>query len=444
MRIKLADHFTFIRLLRFTGSTILMLIFTSMYSIVDGFFVSNYVGKTALAAINLVIPISMGISSVGFMLGSGGCAIISKCLGEGKGELASRYFSMLVYVTLILSAGLSVLCVLFTPQIVRALGASGALMESCLIYGRILFITQTAFILQIMFQNFFVAAEKPKLSFAINLIAGLANVVLDYLFIAGFKWGIAGAAAATGIGQMIGGIYPIFYFARSNDSLLHLTRKTKLYGAVLLKACANGSSEMVSKISASVVGVLYNFQLMWFAGEDGVAAFGVILYMDFIFTAVFIGYAIGSAPIVSYHYGVGNHGELKSLFSKSLWLLGAAGVLLTLLAELLAKPLVKLFAGYDAKLFAMTVYGFQIYSLAFLMMGINIWGSAFFTALNDGIVSAAISFLRTFVFQCAVLLLLPILFGMNGVWWAISAAELLSLAVTVTFFVGKRKKYRYG
>lgn len=444
MRIKLSDHFTFARLLCFTGSTILMLIFTSMYSIVDGFFVSNYVGKTALAAINLVIPISLGISSVGFMLGAGGCAIVSKCLGEGKKELAGQYFSMFVYVTLILSVALSVLCVLFTPQIVMALGASGALMESCMVYGRILFITQTAFILQIMFQNFFVTAEKPKLSFVINLIAGLTNVVLDYLFIAVFKWGIAGAAIATGIGQMIGGIYPIFYFARNNDSLLHLTRKTKLYGSVLLKACANGSSEMVSKISASVVGVLYNFQLMWFAGEDGVAAFGVIMYMDFIFTAVFIGYAIGSAPIVSYHYGAGSHGELKSLFSKSLWLLGGAGVLLTLLAELLAGPLVKLFAGYDDGLFSMTVYGFRIYSLAFLIMGINIWGSAFFTALNDGIVSAAISFLRTFVFQCAILLILPMLFGLNGVWWAISAAELLSLAVTVIFFVGKRNKYRYG
>ncbi len=442
MRIQLSDHFTYKRLLRFVISPILMMIFTSLYSVVDGFFVSNFVGKTSFAAVNLIMPIAMGTGTIGFMVGAGGSAMVSKTLGEGKKELANEYFSMLVYVAVIISVLLSVVAVIFTPALSVALGATDELLKNCIIYGRIMFAAQTAFILQNIFQSFFVAAEKPGLSLKVSIAAGLTNALLDFLFIAVFHWGIAGAALASAIGQIVGGIIPLTYFIRKNDSLLRLS-KTKFNLRILLLSCANGSSEMVSNLSASVVNVLYNFQLMRLAGENGVAAYGVIMYVNFIFLAVFFGYSIGSSPIVSYHYGAGNHDELKNLFQKSLILLSGSGAVLTLLAELSATPLVKLFTNYDPELFALTCRGFRIYSLAFLIMGINVWGSAFFTALNNGGVSAIASFLRTFVFQIAVLLLLPALLGIDGVWLAIVVAETLALFVTVSFFVCKRKQYHY-
>ena len=442
MRIQLSDHFTYRRLLRFTLSTILMLVCSSLYSIVDGFFVSNYVGKTSFAAVNLIMPVAMSVGTVGFMIGTGGSAIVSKTLGEGDRGRANQYFSMLVY----LAAGISILLgitgFLLMEPIARALGAQGALLEESVLYGRILFLAQPFFILQMVFQSFFVTAEKPVLSLKINILAGLTNVVLDYLFIAVLPWGVAGAAIATAMGQMVGGVVPLFYFARKNDSLLHLT-STRFYGRVFLHTCFNGSSEMVSNLSASVVNILYNFQLMRLAGEDGIAAYGVIMYVNFIFIAIFLGYSLGSAPVVSFHYGAKNRQELQNLFRKSLCILGCLGVLLTLLAELLCVPLVSLFASYDPQLFAMTCRGFRIYSLAFLVMGMNIWGSSFFTALNNGGVSAAISFLRTLVFQIAAGLVLPALWGIDGVWLAIVAAELLALGVTAVFWVGERKRYQY-
>lgn len=443
MRIQLSDHFTYRRLLRFTMSTVLMLVCTSMYSIVDGFFVSNYVGKTAFAATNLIWPVSMGIAALGFMLGTGGSAVVAKTIGEGKKELANQYFSMILYTALIMSLVLSALCFVFAPQIAHLLGADEKMLEDCVVYGRILFIFQTAFILQNMFQSFLVAAEKPALSLKINIVAGLTNVVFDYLFIAVFQWGAAGAALATGMGQVVGGVVPFIYFAGKNDSLLRLTRKTKLYGRVLLKTCANGSSEMVTNLSSAVVNVLYNFQLLRLAGEDGVAAFGVIMYVNFVFMAVFMGYSIGSAPIVSYHYGAGNHAELKNLCRKSLILMTVGGVALTLLAELFAVPLVRIFVSYDRELMDMTVQGFRLFSFAFLIMGLNVWGSSFFTALNNGAVSAAISFLRTFAFQMAAVLILPALIGIAGVWTAVLAAEGLAVVVTIVFLIKERKKYNY-
>lgn len=443
MRIQLSDHFTYRRLLRFTMSTVLMLVCTSMYSIVDGFFVSNYVGKTAFAATNLIWPVSMGIAALGFMLGTGGSAVVAKTIGEGKKELANQYFSMILYTALIMSLVLSALCFVFAPQIAHLLGADEKMLEDCVVYGRILFIFQTAFILQNMFQSFLVAAEKPALSLKINIVAGLTNVVFDYLFIAVFQWGAAGAALATGMGQVVGGVVPFIYFAGKNDSLLRLTRKTKLYGRVLLKTCANGSSEMVTNLSSAVVNVLYNFQLLRLAGEDGVAAFGVIMYVNFVFMAVFMGYSIGSAPIVSYHYGAGNHAELKNLCRKSLILMTVGGVALTLLAELFAVPLVRIFVSYDRELMDMTVQGFRLFSFAFLIMGLNVWGSSFFTALNNGAVSAAISFLRTFAFQVAAILILPVLIGIAGVWTAVLAAEGLAVVVTIVFLIKERKRYNY-
>ncbi len=443
MKIQLSDHFTYRRLIRFTMSTILMLICTSMYSIVDGLFISNFVGKTPFAAANLIWPVSMGIAAIGFMLGTGGSAVVAKTLGEGKKEQANQYFSMILVFGLVLSIIFSVVFFIFTPQIAHLLKAEGELREPCIVYGRILFATQTAFILQNMFQSFLVAAEEPVLSLKINVAAGLTNIVFDYLFIVVFEWGVAGAALATGLGQIVGGIAPFFFFVKGSQNGLKFTLRLKRYKGVLLKTCVNGSSEMVTNLSMSVVNILYNFQLMKLAGADGVAAFGVIMYVNFIFVAVFMGYSVGSAPIVSYHYGAGNEGELHNLYKKSRNILIVAGIVLTLAAEALAVPLVKIFVSYDEELLSMTVRGFCLFSLSFLIMGINIWGSSFFTALNNGFVSAVISFLRTFLFQVAAVCILPLLIGIDGVWTSVLAAEVMALAVTAAFLIKEKKKYRY-
>lgn len=443
MNIQLSDHFTYRRLIRFTISTVLMLICTSMYSIVDGLFVSNYVGKMPFAATNLIWPVSMGIAAIGFMLGTGGSAIVAKTLGEGKKEKANQYFSMILYFGIIVSVIFSVICFIFTPQIARMLKADGELLEHCIVYGRILFATQTAFILQNMFQSFLVAAEEPVLSLKINIAAGLTNVVFDYLFIAVFEWGVAGAAIATGMGQIVGGIAPFFFFAKGSRNGLRITWRTKLYKDILLKTCMNGSSEMVTNLSTSLVNILYNFQLMKLAGADGVAAFGVIMYVNFIFVAVFMGYSVGSAPIVSYHYGAGNDAELHNLYRKSKNILIVAGIVLTIAAEILSMPLVRIFVNYDKELLLMTVRGFRLFSFSFLIMGINIWASSFFTALNNGFVSAAISFLRMFLFQVAAVCFLPLIIGIDGVWTSVLAAETMALAVTIIFLIKEKKKYRY-
>ncbi len=443
MRIQLSDHFTYKRLLRFSISTVLMLICTSLYSIVDGFFVSNFVGKQPFAALNLIFPVLMGVGTVGFMVGSGGSAIVSIALGEKKPEQANEYFSMMVGATAVIGTLMSVIGFIFTPQISRALGASGDMLDYCVLYGRILFAADPFFMLQIVFQSFFIVAEKPTLSLKINIISGVTNGILDFLFIVAFRWGLAGAAAATAIGQMLGAVIPIWYFARENDSLLRL-KFARFHGKVFLKACANGSSEMVSNLSSSLVNILYNFQLMRFAGEDGVAAYGIIMYVNFIFTAVFIGYSVGTAPVISYHYGAGNHDELKNLFRKSLVLMVGGGVLLTLAAELLSAPLVGIFSSYDKTLFDLTCAGFRIYSLAFLLMGVNIWASSFFTALNNGGVSALISFLRTLVFQVAAIIVLPVLWEVNGIWLAIVAAEIFALVLSAICFMALKDKYHYA
>ncbi len=443
MRIKLSDHFTYKRLLRFVLAPVLMMIFTSLYSVVDGFFVSNFAGKTPFAAVNLIMPVMMGIGTIGFMIGTGGSALVSKTLGEGKHGQANRYFSMLVYTALIVGALFSAAGFIFIRPISEALGATGELLENCVAYGSILFLSMPAFILQYVFHSFFITAEKPGLSLRVSLAAGLTNMALDYLFVAVLGWGIEGAAIATAIGEVIGGVVPILYFSRKNNSLLRLTR-ARFEARPLLRACANGASEMVTNLSMSVVNILYNFQLMRLAGENGVAAYGVVMYVNFIFMAIFLGYSIGSAPIVGYHYGAQNHAELKNLFKKSLTLVVGAGLVLTAVAELFAGVLVGIFVRYDPELYAMTTHGFRLYALAFLMMGINVWGSAFFTALNNGAVSAAISFLRTLVFQIAAVLLLPLLLGINGIWLAVVVAEGLALLVTIAFFAAQRKRYHYA
>lgn len=443
MRIQLSDHFSYHRLLRFVLPSIIMMVFTSIYSVVDGLFVSNFAGKTAFAAVNLIMPVLMALGAIGFLIGTGGSAVVSKTLGEGDKEQASRYFSMLVYVTIAVGIFLTVVGQIFLAPIAELLGAEGQMLKDCILYGRILLTFQTAFMLQCAFQSFFVAAEKPKLGLGVTVAAGMTNIVLDALFVGVFHWGIAGAAAATVISQTVGGIFPIIYFLRKNDSLLQLTR-TKLNLPVLLRVCANGSSELMTNLSTSVMNILYNFQLMRFAGEDGVAAFGVIMYVNFIFSAVYFGYAIGSAPVISYHYGAANHGELKNLFRKSLCITFCFGIAMLLLSELLASPLAELFVGYDRALYDLTCRGFRIYALCFLVCGFSVFGSAFFTALNNGAVSAGISFLRMLVFQLITILILPALLGIDGVWLAIVVAELMALAVTIFFFCIKRKQYHYA
>ena len=444
MKIQLSEHFTYNKLLRFVFPSIVMMIFTSIYSVVDGLFVSNFVGKTALASINLILPFLMGLSALGFMIGTGGSAIVAKTLGEGDPKRANSYFSMLVYVTAIGGIILALLGMLLVPSVVSFLGAEGELLSNCILYGRISFISMPAFMLQNVFQSFFVTAEKPKLGLAVIITAGVTNMILDLLFVGILGFGLAGAAVATVCGEMIGGLFPVFYFSRKNSSLLRLG-KTQFNGRILMQTCVNGSSELMTNLSSSIVNSLYNIQLMKFAGENGVAAYAAIMYVNFIFIAIFLGYSIGSAPIISYHYGAGNHGELKNLYKKSLQLVGSWGILLFVLAQLLATPLAKLFVGYDSTLLAMTQTGFRIYSLVYIINGFNIFGSSFFTALSNGVVSAVISFLRTLVFQIGAVFILPIVFGgINGIWSSVTVAELLTLCITITFFVRQRRKYHYA
>lgn len=440
--IQLSDHFTYGKLFRFTLPSIVMMLFTSIYGVVDGLFVSNFVGKTAFAAINLVMPFVMVIGGVGFMIGTGGTALVSRVLGEGKRELANRYFTMMVWLSIIVGAVLSAVGIAFMEPVSRFLGATDAMLPDCVLYGRICIGFSVSFMLQNLFQSFLIAAEKPKLGLAATVAAGVTNMVLDALFIAGFRWGVAGAAIATGLSQCVGGILPLFYFAFPNKSLLRLTR-TRLEIRPILQACGNGSSEMMNNIASSIVGMLYNFQLLKYAGEDGVSAYGVLMYVNFCFAAIFIGYSVGSAPIVGYHFGAQNRSELQNMLRKSIILMGTGGVILALAAQLLANPLAHLFVGYDAGLFAMTTHAFRLYSFAFLFMGFNIFASSFFTSLSNGGVSAAIAFLRTLVFQVAAVLILPILFELDGIWWAMTTAEVFAFVISGIFLLANRKRYGY-
>lgn len=442
MNIQLSDHFTYRRLIRFVIPSVAMMILTSIYGVVDGLFVSNFVGKTPFAAVNLVIPFTMILGAFGFMLGTGGTALVAKTLGEGRQEEANRIFSMLIYFALGLGVLLTIFGIAVLKRIVIKMGADDAMLRHCMIYGRIVLLGIPFYMLQNMFQNFLIAAEKPQLGLIVTIAAGVTNMVLDALFIAVLGWGVAGAAAATALGQCVGGLIPFVYFARKNSSRLALV-KTKLLGGTLLRTCTNGSSELVSNISMSSVGMLYNAQLMKVAGENGVAAYGVILYVNFIFIAIYLGYAYGSAPIVAFNYGAGKKAELQNVLKKSLKLLLGTGIVLLSIGVLFAGVLSGLFVGYDAQLYAMTVRGLRFYAVSFLLSGFNIYGSSFFTALNNGVVSAAISFLRTVVFEVAAVLILPLFFGLDGVWCAITVAELASILITIGAFSALRRRYQY-
>ncbi len=440
--ITLSEHFDYKKLFRFTLPSIAMMIFTSIYGVVDGLFVSNIVGKVEFTAVNFIMPVLMITGSVGFMFGTGGSALVSKTLGEGNREKANSLFSLLIYVSAGAGVVLAAAGFLLMPVIAEALGADGELLKNCVLYGRMVVLAMPAFILQMEFQSLFITAEKPKLGLAVTVASGILNMVLDALFMWIFDWGIAGAAAATAMSQIVGGAVPIVYFLRPNTSLLRLG-KTEFDIRAIGKACSNGSSEFVSQGSMSIVNMLYNSQLKNFVGDDGIAAYGVMMYVNLIFLAIFIGYSVGTAPVIGFHFGARNTGELKSLRKKSFVIIGFASLAMFAASQLLAAPLSSVFVGYDKDLFDLTVHGFRIFSFLFLFAGVSIFGSSMFTALNNGLISALISFLRTLVFQIAAVLLLPIFFKVDGIWASVAAAELMSCVITVIFIAAKKKKYGY-
>jgi putative MATE family efflux protein len=442
MAIQLSDHFTYSRLLRFSLPTIMMIIFTSIYGMVDGFFISNYVGKTPFAAINLIYPFLMILGVGGFIFGTGGSALIGKLLGEGRREKANSVFSLIVYVTLALGIVIAAAGIASMRSVALLLGAEGQMLEDCVLYGNLVMLGLPVVMLQFEFHSLFVVAEKPKLGFCTTLAAGFTNMIFDFLLVAVFPFGIVGAALATVASQFAGGIIPLIYFARKNTSLLKLG-KAEFDVKALRKTCTNGSSEFVSGVSMSLVSMLYNMQLLKYSGEDGVAAYGVLMYVNFLFLAVFIGYSVGTAPIVSFNFGAKNVTELKNVFYKSLKILAIVALVMFCASEIFARPLAAVFVGYDAGLTELTVSGFRIFSFSFLFAAVPIYGSSFFTALNDGFVSAAISFLRTVVFETASVLILPLIFGITGVWFSLVAAEFVAAAVTLSFLAAKRKKYGY-
>ena len=442
-KIQLSDHFDYSRLIRFVLPCIGTMLFTSIYGIVDGLCVSNFVGKTAFAAVNVIMPLPMLVGTVGFMLGTGGSAIVGITLGEGDDDRADRYFSLFLATALIAGVVLSALGLVFIRPAAVLMGAKGEMLDYALRYGRILMVSLPTFILQNMFQSFFVTAEKPHLGFYFTVGAGCTNMVLDVVLVGVLKWGVEGAAIATFLSQVVGGLLPVFYFLnRNNTSRIHLCRP-RFEAVVLWKACVNGSSELMSNLSMSLVNILYNYQLLRFAGEDGVAAYGVIMYAAFLFVAVFVGYAVGSAPIVSYHYGARNRREVNNLYRKSLKLIAVVAVVMTAGSMLIIPYVARIFVGYDAELLALTTRAFRLYGLSFLIMGFNVYASSFFTALGDGVTSALIAFLRTLLFQVVAVLLLPVIWGIDGIWLAITAAELAALVVSIAMFLTKDKVFHY-
>ena len=437
-----SGHYNYRRLLRFTFPSIVMLVFTSIYGVVDGFFVSNFVGKTPFAAVNFIYPLLIMLGSVGFMFGTGGTALISKTMGEGDFKKANETFSMLVWTSAILGVLLAALGFFLLRPVASAMGAEGEMLAGCELYGGIILLSLPFYVLQYEFQCLFATAGKPKLGLFVTVAAGVTNMALDALFTAVLPWGLAGAAAATALSQLVGGVIPLIYFGRKKSSLLRLTRFRFDFRA-LAKACGNGSSEFLSSVSGSLVSMLYNIQLLKYAGENGVAAYGVLMYVNMIFLAIFIGYSVGVAPVIGFQYGAGNRAELHSLLKKSLTIIGGTAVLMFAAGELLAEPLTLLYVGYDAELLALTLRAFSIFSFSFLLAGFSIFGSAFFTALNNGAVSAVISFLRTLVFQIFAVLTFPLLWDIDGIWLSIVGAEVMAVVVTVIFLFAKRKKYGY-
>lgn len=442
MNIQLSDHFTYQKIFRFVLPSIVMMVFTSIYGVVDGFFISNFAGKTAFASINLVMPFIMILSGIGFMIGTGGTALVSKYLGQKEEKRANECFTMMVIFVIISGTIVSLLGVIFMRKISYFLGATEDMIEDCVVYGQIVLLFNMPYMLQNVFQSFMIAAEKPKLGLKITVLSGVTNMVLDALFVGVFKWGVAGAAFATGASQCVGGFGPLIYFAKENDSRLRLV-KTKLELEPILQAAGNGSSELMSNISSSLLGAVYNYQLMKYIGENGVSSYGVLMYVQFIFVAIYVGYAIGCAPIVSYHYGAENHAEVKNMLHKSITVMSFLGIVLAFVAFSLSSVLAKIFVGYDEELLALTIHAFKLFSLSFIFAGLNIYTSSFFTALNNGVISATVSFIRTLIFQMAFVLFLPMILGTDGIWISSIAAEVAAFIVSIIFLVIERKEYQY-
>ncbi len=443
MKIQLSEHFTYRKLIKFTIPTILMMIFTSIYGVVDGIFVSNCVGAEAFAAVNLILPALMILGTIGFMIGTGGSALVSKTIGEGDTRKANEYFSMLIYLLIIVGAIFTLVGVFLVKPISVLLGATEDMLEDCVTYGTALILFLVPFVLQNCFQSFLIVAEKPTFGLIISVISGVLNMVLDFLCMKVLGMGVLGAAVATGISQLAGAIIPIIYFIRKNDSPLKLT-KAKWEGRAILQACVNGSSEMLTNLSMSLVNMLYNLQLMKYIGSDGVVAYGIIMYVGFIFSGTYLGYSIGTAPIIGYHYGAKNTEELKSLLKKSLKLMAVTSVVMTVLAEISSKLLASIFVSYNTQLLEMTTRAIQLFSLSYFISGFNIFASSFFTALNNGVVSGAISFLRTLLFQIIMIMVLPSFWGVDGIWLAVVFAESLALVVSAVFLIANKKKYQYA
>ncbi len=442
--LKLSDKFNLSKLLRFALPSIAMMIFTSIYGVVDGFFVSNFAGKTQFAAVNLLMPFLMIISTIGFMFGTGGSAIVAKEFGKGNPELANKLFSLFVYVAFLVGVILAVLGMIFIRPISSFLGASGELLENCVIYGRVILISLPFFVMQLLFQSFFVTAEKPKLGLMVTIVAGVTNMILDAVLVLSLpaEYKLVGAAIATVSAEILGGAIPLIYFFSKNSSHLRLGR-TKINLKALLRACANGSSEFMSNVSMSIVSMLYNMQLLIYAGENGIAAYGTIMYVNYIFCSAFIGYSVGTAPIVSYHDGAKDHKEVRGVLKKSLFLISLGAIIMFSLGQIFASTLSGIFVGYDKELFELTVFGFKIFACNFLLMGFSIYSSGFFTALNDGVTSAIISFLRTLVFQVTCVLVLPTFFGLTGIWASVIVAEFMAVIISGIFLIAKRKKFHY-
>lgn len=441
-RIQLSDHFTYTKLLRFCFPTIIMMLFSSMYDIVDGLFISNFVGKNAFAAVNLIFPFLMILGGFGIMFGTGGTALVAKTLGEGKKENANRYFSMMVEVALLFAVVFSITGFVWMKKIALLLGADESILKECILYGRVCIVFLPAFQMQYLFQSFLTAAEKPALGLKIMIAAGVTNMVLDAVFIGLLDWGIWGAATATDLSQVVGGILPFLYFCKPNDSLLRF-RPVLLEFSPIRKACFNGISELMTMVSMSFVSMIYNWQLMRYVGADGVAVYGVLMYLHYIFTGILYGYTLGSAPIAGFHFGAEHHSELNNLMRKGFTLEYTGGALMFLLSQLLARPIATLFVGYDAELLEMTVQASRIYLFGFLLAGGNMFASSFFTSLNDGRISAVISFMRTMVFELTAVIMLPALFGINGIWGAITVAEIASCGFSWFFIIHMNRKYRY-
>lgn len=442
MHIELSEHFTYRKLLRFTFPSIVMMVLTSVYGVVDGFFISNFIGAEPFAAVNIIMPFLMIFGAVGFMIGTGGSALVAYTLGVGDKKKANEIFSLLIYLLIGLGLLFTVVGEIFVEPISRFLGADAGMLPYCVTYGRVLLLALVPYMLQNVFQSFVVTAERPHLGLAATLVSGVTNVVLDALFIAVFRWGVAGAAAATALSQCVGGAVPLIFFIVSKQSKLRLGR-THMDHRAVVKACTNGSSEFMTNVSLSVVNMLYNWQLMRMLGTNGVAAYGVIMYVNFIFLSIYMGYSMGSAPIVGYHYGAGHRDELQNLFKKSLKLIFIMSIGLLIIAEALSRPLSMIFVSYDTELLKMTVYAFSVYSISYLISGFTIYTSSFFTALNDGLTSAIISFCRTLIFEVIAVLALPAVFGAYGIWYAVITAEIFALLLSIFFLIRNRKKYGY-